>query len=389
MKRKAIAVVLGFCLTMNLGMPAYAAEGNGDTDTAQIKEAVSKAIVADTAQDTTDVTSGEEPEPPAPPAPPVPGWKTENGQQYYVRQDGTYETGYKRIDGKYYYFDADGAMQTGLQKINGSLYWFDQAGKAMGKGWVSCHDGNKRYGTGNGKLSTGYKKIGKDYYFLNQKNGAMTKGVAVIKGKPYFFKDNGKAAGKGWIKANGGAKKYYSLGKGKLKTGWTSIKSYGYYFYPKNGEMAKKTKVKGIKIGASGKLGKAYGRAITTLDKNGWNLRAAFNYSSHLRYYRPLPRNGKPGSAWFANYGFTKGKGNCYVMASTFYYMAKVLGYDVHQMSGYVWANPHSWCIVKQKGKTYVYDPNFTNETGRNGYKIYYGKPGTWRYTRSRSYRMN
>ena len=41
---------------------------------------------------------------------------------------------------------------------------------------------------------------------------------------------------------------------------------------------------------------------------------------------------------------------------------------------------PHSWTEIVENGKIYVYDPNFTNETGRNGYRITYGQSGTWRY---------
>ncbi len=384
-KSIVLAIVMAFCLTAGLGTTAYAAEGDTDLGVEQKQETGIEAqgeTTGGTEQGGTDVTQTE------PSDEPVPGWNTKDGNKYYIKDDGTYVTGYKQIEGKYYYFDADGIMQTGLQKIKGGLYWFRESGAAIGKGWATCQDGNKRYGTGKGKLAVGYKKIGKSYYFLDKKNGAMKKGTVKIGKQPYFFKDSGKAAPKGWIKLSGGTKKY-SLGKGKLKTGWNSIEDYGYYFYPKDGTLAKSTTIKGVKIGVSGKLNKAYGGAIKTLDKRGWTLRAAFNYSAKLRYYRPLPRTAKPGSAWFANYGFTNGKGNCYVMASTFYYMAKVLGYDAHQMSGYVWKNPHSWCIIKHKDKTYVYDPNFTNETGRNGYKIYYRKPGTWRYTLSKSFRMN
>lgn len=316
MKRKTVIMALALCLTMGLGTTAHAAENDGKAGGTWSGEQSAGAAAKQS------VTQDE----PEEPDKPVTGWKTENGQRYYVLPDGSYETG--------------------------------------------------------------YKKIGKDYYYLDPASGAMTKGTAVIGGRPYYFKNDGKAAGKGWIKLSGGTKKY-SLGKGKLKTGWTSIKDYGYYFYPKTGDMAKKTRIKGIKISASGRLNKAYGRAIKTLDKRGWNLKAAFRYSAKLRYYRPMPRTAKPGSAWFANYGFTKGKGNCYVMAATFYYMAKLMGYDVHQMSGYVGPNPHSWCVIKHKKKTYVYDPNFTNETGRNGFKIKYGQRKTWRYARSKSFRMN
>ena len=72
-------------------------------------------------------------------------------------------------------------------------------------------------------------------------------------------------------------------------------------------------------------------------------------------------------------------------MACTFYRMAKMLGYELYPISGWVPASrggmtPHSWTEIVEDGKTYVYDPNFTNETGRNGYRIIYGQSGTWRY---------
>lgn len=69
-------------------------------------------------------------------------------------------------------------------------------------------------------------------------------------------------------------------------------------------------------------------------------------------------------------------------MAATFYIQAKLLGYDVHQVKGKVAGlNPHSWTVIRHGKKEWVYDPNFKNETGRNGWKIWYGKKGTWRYT--------
>ena len=36
---------------------------------------------------------------------------------------------------------------------------------------------------------------------------------------------------------------------------------------------------------------------------------------------------------------------------------------------------------IKHKHGKRVYDPDFQHEKGRNGYKIWYGKPGTWVYT--------
>ncbi len=132
-----------------------------------------------------------------------------------------------------------------------------------------------------------------------------------------------------------------------------------------------------------------YPQAEAVLDQVGWDLRAAFNWSASLPYYghgkADMPENPSPGTEWFANFGFTNRKGNCYVMAATFYEMAVCLGYQPRQMSGKVplrrggWG-PHSWVEIDINGATYVFDPDFTYGTGRNGYMISYGQTGTWQY---------
>lgn len=129
-------------------------------------------------------------------------------------------------------------------------------------------------------------------------------------------------------------------------------------------------------------------KAARVLDQVGWDLRSAFNWSAGLTYFghnSEMPSDESPGIDWFADYGFDHHKGNCYVMACTFYRMAKMLGYEVYPISGWVPSarggmTPHSWTEIVENGKIYVYDPNFTNETGRNGYRITYGQSGTWRY---------
>ncbi|MGI6205286.1 MAG: S-layer homology domain-containing protein [Anaerovoracaceae bacterium] len=131
-----------------------------------------------------------------------------------------------------------------------------------------------------------------------------------------------------------------------------------------------------------------YPAAEHVLDEVGHSLRAAFNWSASMTYYghnRYMPDTAAPGIEWYANYGFTNKRGNCYVMASTFYEMAVNLGYKPRQMSGKVplrvgGLGPHSWVEITINGTNYVFDPDFTEETGRNGYMIHYGQSGTWRY---------
>ena len=78
-------------------------------------------------------------------------------------------------------------------------------------------------------------------------------------------------------------------------------------------------------------------------------------------------------------------------MAASFVVLARQLGYEAYQISGYVPSvygglTPHSWTEVKVDGNYYVFDPDFEEETPYNGYKITYGASQTWRY--SNYYRM-
>jgi hypothetical protein len=129
-------------------------------------------------------------------------------------------------------------------------------------------------------------------------------------------------------------------------------------------------------------------KAAQVLDQIGWDLMAAFRWSAGMTYYGHngiMPEDDLPGVHWFANYGFDNYQGNCYVMAATFYEMAVDLGYTGRQISGGVGLRvggigPHSWVELDLEDGTWVYDPNFTNESGGNGFKIQYTDPGTWSY---------
>ena len=122
----------------------------------------------------------------------------------------------------------------------------------------------------------------------------------------------------------------------------------------------------------------------------GNNLKKAFNWSSSLRYvanYRVARKN----ATYYAQYGFQRGCGDCYVQAATFYQMAKVAGYNAKYVSGYVAKGkgkaPHAWVEIKIRNRTYVYDPNFQSEYGKKGYtgyQIRYGQKGTLKYYKNK-----
>lgn len=294
----------------------------------------------------TDTQTGDTPTvDPQPQSAPFTGWNSNHTM--YLKNDVAVK-GLQKLDGAWYFFNTtSGVRVTGWRLINSKWYFFD---------------------TSSGKAFTGVHRIGKGLYF--------------------FDENTARAKGKGFFKDKAGREYYSTSAKGKLATGFQALVSgkkkvkNGYYFSVKNGAMAKNTVVGHLKIPKNGRLHEAYYYGIKTLNKKGWTLRAAYKYAYKTKYqgrwYRVSKKTALKSEAYSIK-GFTKRKGNCYVMAAQFYVMAKLLGADIRQVYGKV-GLPHSWTEIRQGGKTWVYDPNFRNETGRNGWKIWYGKKGTWRY---------
>ncbi len=281
--------------------------------------------------------------------------------------------------------EPEAEVLNGLRKIDND-YFFYVNGKTIKEQWKKI-EGKKYYFGKNGKAYKGLKTVKNKKFYFSQ-SGEMMVGAVKIGKHVYFFKDNGMNVKKGFIKWAGN--KYYCSGKsGKLFKGYHSIGNKGYYFY-KSGKkvciMAKKTYIGHLWIPADGKLNSTYAKGIRILNKKGWTLRKAYNYAVATKY---IDMGGLRSTYSFADYGFSTRRGNCYVQAAEFYVLAKLLGYDVKHVHGLVvgaWKFPHSWTEVKHNGKWWVYDPNFENlrtrdgNRVRSGYKIWYGKPGTWRY---------
>ncbi|MBR3056717.1 MAG: DUF4214 domain-containing protein [Clostridiales bacterium] len=128
-----------------------------------------------------------------------------------------------------------------------------------------------------------------------------------------------------------------------------------------------------------------YPEACAVLDKVGWDIRKAYDWSVGITYVRS-DTDISLGTRNLAHNGFTTRKGNCYVYAATFYEMTKAMGYDSHQIVGYVknrngGLSPHSWVEIDMEGTTYVFDPEFEQtKDGRDGWKFKYGRSGTWMY---------
>ena len=163
---------------------------------------------------------------------------------------------------------------------------------------------------------------------------------------------------------------------GKLVTNkpYYKVNAKTYYKIKKNGQA---TKLSAVETMAAVRLQKCKG-----------NLKKAFNWSVSLQYAGNVKVSKKTPTE-YGLYGFKTGSGDCYVMAATFYWMAKVAGYDAHYVKGYFQKSggkkgAHAWVEIDQKvngkKKTYVYDPNFQKEYKLNGYKLTYGAKRTLKY---------
>ena len=341
-------------------------------------------------------------------------WIEGGEKKYFAGQDGVlYRNRVITFGSTWYYMGSDGSVQRGIINAKGKYYYGDtKTGVLKKQSWVEA-DGKKYFARPDASFYQNcFISFGKTYYYCGS-DGAVAVGEKVVDGVVYHFESNGiMKKESGWGEYNGkkyyknpatgfpyknqwvsfGKTYYYANAKGLMVSGWQTIGGYRYYFDLKTNVMARNTTIDGVRIGPDGKASTIYTRAAKILDSVGWNLRAAFNWSAKQIRYQTLSQRPSVGSEWFANYGFQNRRGNCYVMAATFYYMAKALGYDAHQVAGYVpmiggGMTPHSWCEIVINGTTYVYDPDFTYETGRNGYQISYGTSGTWRY--ANYYRMN
>ena len=163
---------------------------------------------------------------------------------------------------------------------------------------------------------------------------------------------------------------------GKLVTNkpYYKVNSKTYYKIKKNGQATRLSTVETM--------------AAVRLQKCKGNLKKAFNWSVSLQYAGNVKVSKKTPTE-YGLYGFKTGSGDCYVMAATFYWMAKVAGYDAHYVKGYFQKSggkkgAHAWVEIDQKvngkKKTYVYDPNFQKEYKLNGYKLTYGAKRTLKY---------
>ena len=207
-------------------------------------------------------------------APAKNGWVTENGKQYYYKNDALVKNGLFKDEGNWYatdangamykgwkeygtgkrYFKSDGVMAIGVTKLtNGNFYYFNSSG-IMQTGKVAFGS-NWRFFKADGVMATGLTKVDGKWYYMGDngfrlfgfqqtgsftryfdKDGVMATGLTKIDGAWYFFTDSQPRLGamfKGWMKF--GTNMRYFGTDGKMATGLTKATNGNWYYFNSNG----------------------------------------------------------------------------------------------------------------------------------------------------------
>lgn len=200
------------------------------------------------------------------------GW-VRKGTTYKYKVNNIYvKNEVKKIKKYYYYFDKKGVRKTGWIKYKKDRYYFDRktARACTGKKQVN----NKLYiFDKDGRLvkKKGLYKHGKTKVYIN-KDGSLETGLIKIKGKWYWFEDNGELSTKSGI--HRWKNHTYYLKNGQFMTGWVDVGSNKYYF----GTDGKMVTNKYIQTGGQTYYVDASGR----MKKNCWYNGQYFNNKGQL-----------------------------------------------------------------------------------------------------------
>ena len=318
-------------------------------------------------------------------------WIEENGKRFFSNSNGQlYQNQFITFGAQRYYMGSDGSAQTGIfTASDGRMYNADETGLVISKAqWIE-QNGKRYFANGNGQLYQNQMiTFGTQRYYMGSDGSAQTGVFTATDGRMYNADETGQIVSRAqWIEQNG--KRYYSDGSGELYR--NRFISFGstYYYMGADGAAVTKSFTKWGDVYNPDQTGAIvnmpegfwfWSRISSVAESLGNSLWNAYNWiAGFSRYY--LTSDGR--TSWpimssrdYAIYGLNHRGGDCIVMASTLRYIAEYLGYNAIQRFGYVGSATHSWVEINGK----VYDANFKNETGRNGFGISYGQRGTWKY---------
>lgn len=195
----------------------------------------------------------------------------------------------------------------------------------------------------------------------------------------------------------------------QLEPGYMHIDGYLYYV-DENRQMVKGKTVKGLTFGDDGR----YTSGDKDLDKTVADilkkiieenpkakrldlLRKAFEYCrdsfTYRRRYDPYDIGETGWEIEEAKAMFETTKGNCYSFASTFWALARGLGYDAKAISGTMLKDrqPHGWVEIEMDGKPYIFDPEMEyvyvherQDYSHDMFMVTYSAGAWWNYRRAK-----
>lgn len=178
------------------------------------------------------------------------GWQTINKKRYYLKVNGTAQTGWFALDGKIYYGEPEttedgvlkGTVAVGAKEINGKTYIFHSSKYYRLSGWQTVNK-KRFYLKSDGTAQTGWFKVGNKWYYGEPETteegilkGTLAKGLKTIitmgqdgfVERTYYFDSNYRLA-TGWktiskmryfFQKDKNPEKCYLICQGPSKTGW-------------------------------------------------------------------------------------------------------------------------------------------------------------------------
>lgn len=207
----------------------------------------------------------------------------------------------------------------------------------------------------------------------------------------YSFNENGIGtvySKNGFVKITYKDKAYvYYLKSGKIqKNTIVGNKNEGYYYVDNEGVRSTEKEIK---------QAVSFVRKHT---KSDWSkskkLETCYNYFwKHYTYERFYDKPSAKKMSKYANYMFSKKRGNCFRYGAAFAYIARVIGCDSRVATGKISSThggmtPHGWAEIKKDGKWYICDANMQRNFPTVNSYLRTEKTYAYRHECSKRYKM-
>ena len=247
------------------------------------------------APSTTTPTADQTPAAPTENTTPTPqssGWRQENGQFHYYKEDGTLVTSqwikddsgwhyvdaagnavkgwYNTPNGKTWYFDpstSHNAASIGETQIGGKSYYFDEGNGLLRNAWVSRSDGSWSWAEADGSFHSGWKQMpdGRWFYFDPEDTSHRMKvGAFQLPSGTYYVDVNNGMTANGWVNLPDGGKAWAEW-TGAFASGWKQMPD-GRWFYFDPEDTSHRMKVGAFQLPS----GTYYVDVNNGMTANGW-----------------------------------------------------------------------------------------------------------------------